>query len=97
MACMKSPIFRRIILDCVIFICLFSAPWWLTIPLSIVGIFVFNNYIEFIFAGLFMYALYGVGGSGILSSTLWLPIILVTIYLAISFLKKYLIIYNKNV
>ncbi len=94
---MRNPIFRRIILDIAILLCIFLAPWWLTIPLAIVGIFLFSHYIEFIFAMLFMYGLYGVGGEGILSSTLWLPLILVFIYITLSFIKKYLIIYNKNV
>lgn len=86
---------KRIITGIFIFLCIFWAPWWVTILIASAGVFVFNNYIEFIFTGLIMYSIYGVGSMGILGSTLYLPVILVGIYLIFSFIKKYIIIYNK--
>lgn len=92
---MSNTTLKRVITDIIVLLCIFWAPWWITILIIVLGIFIFKNYVEFIFAGLIIYSLYGVGNTGILGSTLYLPLILVGIYLTFSFIKKYIIIYNK--
>lgn len=62
---MNKLIFR-IILDIVIFFCIFHAWWFLALPLAIFSIWKFSYFIEIIFIGIIYDSLFGfVSGFGI--------------------------------
>lgn len=86
---------KRILYDILILFGLVFLPWWVTIFLCILGVFLFDYFYEGIFAPLLMYGLYGVGSSGIFASQIYLPIILIIIFLTLQFLKKQFL-FNKN-
>lgn len=60
---LKSPsktfFIKRIIFSLVFLLSVFILPWWLVIILGLVLVFYFNNYYEFIIAGLILDSLYG--------------------------------------
>ena len=66
----------RVFYNLAIFISIFLLPWWVTSVLCLAGIFLFNKFYEFIFAFLIMYAIYGVGLSRVIASTIYWPLIL---------------------
>lgn len=87
---------KRIVLDICILLSIFLLPWWITLFLSAVGMFLYENFYEFIIAFLFVYAVYGFGSTGVLGSKVYLPLILFVIFIAFSFVKKQFIFYQKQ-
>jgi len=55
----KIPFIKRIACSLVFLFLAFVLPWWLVIILGLVLIFYFNNFYEFIVAGLILDSLYG--------------------------------------
>jgi len=60
---LKSPsktfFIKRILISLIFLYCAFILPWWLIIILGLALVFYFNNYYEFIVAGLILDSLYG--------------------------------------
>lgn len=60
---LKSPsktfFIKRIILSLVFLLFAFILPWWLVIIFGLILVFYFNNFYEFILAGLILDSLYG--------------------------------------
>lgn len=59
---------KRILIDILLFLSLFYAPWWMTAFLSLGFLLLFSNPFEVIIAGFFLDFLYGTQGGSILSS-----------------------------
>ena len=55
----KTFFLKRIILSSIFLISAFILPWWLVMFLGLMLLFYFNNYYEFIIAGLILDSLYG--------------------------------------
>jgi len=55
----KIPFLKRIACSLVFLFLVFILPWWLVIILGLVLVFYFNNFYEFIVAGLILDSLYG--------------------------------------
>lgn len=86
---------NRVLYDLAIFLSIFLLPWWVTAILCLIGIFLFKNFYEFIFAFMLTYSVYGIGQSGVLSSKLYLPVILTIIYTILFIFKNQIIFYQK--
>ncbi|MFZ2038830.1 MAG: hypothetical protein WAV11_02745 [Minisyncoccia bacterium] len=48
----------RVIAGTFLFLSVFLAPWWLTVILAIIGLFLFDNYLEAVIAVIFLDVLY---------------------------------------
>lgn len=86
---------NRVFYDVTVFLSIFLLPWWVTAILCLIGIFLFKNFYEFIFAFMLTYSVYGVGQSGFLSSKLYLPAILIVTYTILFIFKNQIIFYKK--
>ncbi len=86
---------KRIVFDVVILLSIFLTPWWVTLPLFIFGLFVFDNFYEFIIYGIIMYSMYSPDGGRIISSEIFYPIIILGFYFFVDLLKNYIILYKK--
>lgn len=86
---------RRVIFDLVIFILLFIAPWWVSLILLFVGIFIFNDYYEFIFGLLIIYSVYSIPGKEIYHSPIFFSAVTIVFYVLIQHLKNNIILYKK--
>jgi hypothetical protein len=53
-----TPLWRRIIVDIIIFILACTAPWWLSFALAFIAAFFFETYAELIVLGLVLDWLY---------------------------------------
>lgn len=56
---------KRIIADTILFLSIFFAPWWVTVGLGVLFVFLFPRFWETVLAGLFLDALYYTETSGI--------------------------------
>ncbi|MBK5215207.1 MAG: hypothetical protein JJE53_00135 [Candidatus Pacebacteria bacterium] len=88
---------KRVIFDIILFISVFIFPWWISALMLLVGIFIFNNFYEFIVASVINFSLYSTGDSRIISSVVYFPLIIITIYITIQFIKSNIILYKNNI
>lgn len=85
---------KRVIFDFLLLISIFIFPWWFNLILIFLGIFIFDNFYEFILFSIACYSLYFVPNDS-LSSKIIFPIIIIVSYLIIQFIRKNLFIYKK--
>ncbi len=86
---------RRVIFDLAIFILLFIAPWWISLVLLFIGIFIFSDYYEFIVGLLIIYSVYSIPGNEIFHSPIFFSAVTIVIYALIQLLKNNIILYKK--
>lgn len=87
----KPNIVKRVIFSVAFLLLAFILPWWLVLVLGLILVFYFNNFYEFILAGLILDGLYG----GIISVEkfyfVFTLLITITTVFLINFKKKLLI------
>lgn len=88
---------KRVIFDIVLFLSVFILPWWITVPLSIFGIFLFRNFYEFLVVSAIMYALFAIPNRGVISSPIWFPVIVSVIYIVIQVFRSNIILYKNEI
>ncbi len=86
---------KRVIFDIVLFISVFVFPWWISIPLAFVGIFVYKNFYEFIVSGVIIYSLFATPGGRIISSPIFFSLVIIFLYTIIQFIRSNIILYKK--
>jgi hypothetical protein len=86
---------KRVIFDIILFISVFIFPWWISILLVFVGIFMFNNFYEFIIASVIVYSLYAIEGDRLISSPIFYSLIIITLYIVIQIIRSNIILYKK--
>ena len=87
---------KRGIFDVLFLLILFVLPWWVGVFLAFVGIFLFKNFYEFIFAGVIIYALYVIPGKGLFTSPVYFSAFLLLVYLSIQTLRHKIILYKND-
>ena len=88
-------IIKRVIFDIILFLSIFIFPWWVSLFLVAVGIFLFNNFYEFIVSSLIIYCLFAVGGGRFISSPIYFSLIIIFTYIFIQFIRSNMILYKK--
>jgi hypothetical protein len=88
---------KRLIFDVLFFLCVFTAPWWLSVFLAFVGIFMFKHFYEFILALIIMYSLFAIPGTRFIASPLWVSLIVGVVYVGIQYLRNNMIIYENEI
>ena len=77
---------KRVIFDIALFLSAFIFPWWISILLLFIGIFLFKNFYEFIVDSLIIYSLYFVQGDTLFSSPLFFSVSTVSLFILINFI-----------
>ncbi len=83
-------IWNRIFFDLILFISIMVLPWWLSFFLSVYLFFIFNRYVELIFAGLLFDVLYSIEIDGFKTVWPFLLMLSIVLYISLTYLKKYL-------
>ena len=86
---------KRISFDVILFISIFIFPWWISAFLVLSGVFLFNNFYEFIGASVIAYSLYAIPSDRLISSPVLFAIIISILYIAIQYFKSNIILYKK--
>lgn len=85
---------KRVFFDIFLIASLFLLPWWVGFFIAIIGIFIFSNFYEFIFFGIFVYVTYGFESERIIASRFYLPTISLLIFFLISKSKRFMVFYK---
>jgi len=86
---------KRVIFDSILFISVFIFPWWISIPLIFIGIFLFSNFYEFIVASVIIYSLYAIVGERLISSPIFFSLATIILYIIIQIIRNNIILYKK--
>ena len=86
---------KRIIFDVLLFLSVFILPWWISAFLLLIGIFAFDNFYEFIVATMIVYSLYAPQSDRLISSPIFISLIVVILYVVIHLIRNNLILYRK--
>ncbi|GEM_PF-842508 len=88
---------KRIFFDIILFICIFVFPWWIVITFSVVGIFIFKNYYEFLISCIIIEVLSTTKTQNIHSKSFLVYLAIVIFYLFIQYLHDHILLYkNQN-
>jgi hypothetical protein len=86
---------KRVIFDVILFVLVFILPWWASLLLLLVGIFVFNDFYEFIIACVIIYSLYSIPSDRLISSQVFFAGVIIILYVVIQVIRNNIILYKK--
>ena len=86
---------KRVIFDVILLISVFVFPWWISVLLLLIGIFIFKNFFEFIAANIIIYSLYAVSNDRLISSPVFFSALIIVLYIAIQIIRNNIILYKK--
>jgi len=87
---------KRVFFDIFLFISILILPWWVSAIVAFAGIFLFEQYFEFVIGFLMMYALYSAKETQVLASPLGFSVILSSVYIAIQAVRSNMIFYQNK-
>lgn len=93
--CCYTNQMKRVIFDIILLITVFVLPWWISVLLILIGIFVFNNFYEFLVANVIVYSLYSIPGTRLISSPVFFCLIIIVVYIGIQAIRENIILYKR--
>ncbi len=88
---------KRAIFDILLFLSVFTMPWWISFILAFVGIFAFKQFYEFIIVWIILYSIFAIPNTRFISSPLWFSLIVGMAYVSIQYVRQYMIIYKNEI
>lgn len=88
-------IVKRIVFDVILFISIFAFSWWISVILLLIGIFVFDNFYEFIIANVIIYSLFSVPSDRLISSPVFISLLITILYIIIQTIRNNTVFYKK--
>jgi len=86
---------KRVIFDVVLILSAFILPWWVSGLLALIGIFIFDDFYEFVITGVIYYSLYANINNCLISFPIFFGTIIIVTYLIIQLIKNNLFLYKK--
>lgn len=87
---------KRIVFDILLFVCVFTLPWWITGVLAFLGIFLFVQFYEFIIVWSIMYSVFAIPSEQLITSPVWFSLSIGLVYVGIQYLRDNMIVYKNN-
>ncbi len=87
---------KRLLFDSMLFVSVFILPWWITVSLAFIGMFLFKNFYEFLCVSIVMYTLFAVPGDRFITSRVWFPISISLLYIGLQAFRSRMIVYNNE-
>jgi len=88
---------KRVFFDIGLLFLVIILPWWASLLILFLGIFIFNDFYEFIVASTIIYIMYSAPTTKIISSPYFFPIIIFAIYFGLQFIKSNIILYKNEI
>jgi hypothetical protein len=86
---------KRVIFDIFLFVSIFTFPWWISVFLLVVGIFLFSNFYEFIIASIAIFGLYSTPNGRLIASPAFYSSFIIILYIFIQYIRDNIILYKK--
>ena len=88
---------KRIIFDILLFLFIFLLPWWIILIWSIIGLFLFANFYEFLVSSIIVYILSTVFENTLFNNSLLFYSSIIIFYLFIQYLRRHIILYKNEI
>ena len=88
---------KRFLFDVLLLFFVFLTPWWVTIILAIIGLFVFKNFYEFLVSSVVMHLLSTAKDSFGFNNTLVVYLIIIVFYMFVQYLRNHIILYKNEI
>jgi hypothetical protein len=86
---------KRFIFDCMLFISVFTLPWYATIIIAIIGVFLFYQFYEFIIAIAVSQSLFAVNNGYFFTKSFWFFITAIVLYMVMQLIRNSIIFYKR--
>ena len=86
---------KRAVFGVILFISVFTFPWWISALLLLAGMFIFKNFYEFFVANVIIYSLHAVPGERLFTSPIFYSLLIVVIYIVLQIIRDNIIFYKK--
>ncbi|MFA7315364.1 MAG: hypothetical protein WC059_00990 [Candidatus Paceibacterota bacterium] len=89
---------KRVLFDFLLFLSVFLFPWWVTLILVCIGLFLFPTFYEFLIASVVMYALFVSPLESVrwFAHPLWFSILVIGFYLGVQSAQRLIIFYKSS-
>lgn len=88
---------KRGLFDLFLLLFVFILPWWVTIFMAIVGLFIFSNFYEFLITAIIIYVISTVPSESFFSNSLYVYAVIIIFYLLVQFLRRHIILYKNEI
>ena len=88
---------KRVIFDVFLFISVFVFTWWITLILSIIGLFIFESFYEFLMSSIIIYTLSSAGNYSIFSKSFLIYVLIILFYFLVQYLRRHIILYKNEI
>lgn len=88
---------KRVIFDVFLVAFIFLLPWWIVLILSIIGLFIFKSFYEFIVASIIIYLLYSVPLDTFFNKSIFVYAGIIIFYLIAEYLRRHIILYKNEI
>ncbi len=88
---------KRLIFNTFLFLSIFLLPWWIVLILSIIGLFIFTSFYEFIISNIIIYVLYSVPLNTFLNKSIFVYAGIIIFYLIAEYLRRHIILYKNEI
>jgi hypothetical protein len=86
---------KRVVFDLILLISVFIFPWWASVIIILIGMFIFDRFYEFIIASSIIFSLYSILDGRIISSPVFFSLMIIALYTLIQYFKDNIILYKK--
>lgn len=85
---------ERVIFDFILLVSIFIFPWWISFFVVLLGIFLFDNFYEFIISGVIIYSIYSTKEGQLISSRVFFSFAIIILYMIIQLIRDNIILYK---
>lgn len=86
---------KRVFFDILLFLAILFLPWWASLFMAVLGLFIFKNFYEYLVCGVIIFELYSPMSNRVISSPFYFALILTASFALIESAKKNIIFYKK--
>lgn len=87
---------KRVFFDILLFACIFLSPWWVTLSLSVVGLFIFANFYEYLISSVIVYVVSTTPANTLFNNSLLIYSIIIIFYFITQYLRHNIILYKQR-
>lgn len=88
---------KRVFFDILLCLAVFLLPWWATLILSIIGLFLFTKFYEFLVFSIIIYLLSSVPTPTFINSSFFVYLSIIIFYLLVQYLRSRIILYKNEI
>ncbi len=88
---------KRVFFDIVLILLVFLAPWWFTVLFSVLGLFLFKNFFEFLASSIIIQILSTANNLQLTQKTFFIYSAIIIFYIGIQYLRNNIILYKNEI